>query len=179
MRPPRALAGALLLGWLALGLAGCSLVEPQGPKVPPPPHAQGQALYEDAVAALQAGKHATAQAWFQSLAHSTPDPALARRARYGAAAAAQAGAALELWRAWQREAPPSLPAEDPRLLAPALANLEACLTARPAPAPKADNGETQARLARLNEENQRLKKQLADLEALHKELLERKNRLGR
>ena len=183
-----ALALIMLLGLLP-SLPGCSLLEPPAPApgTPAPPHAQGQALYEDAVAALQAGNYPTAQAWFQGLAQSSPDPGLKRRARYGQAAAAlaaartpaQAAAALELWRAWQKDMPPALPSEDPRLLTPALQGLEACLAARPAPAAKADNGELQARLARLSEENQRLKKQLGDLEALHKELLERKSRLGR
>jgi hypothetical protein len=184
-----ALLLALLLG-LALGLTGCSLLEspPPPPETPAPPHAQGQALYEDAVAALMAGDAAKAMAWFGGLAQSTPDAGLKRRARYGQAASAlaaartpqQAAAAQELWRAWQKESPPSLTQEDPRLLSPALQGLAACLAARPA-APEAggESRETQGRLARLQEENQRLKQQLSDLEALHKELLERKNRLGR
>jgi hypothetical protein len=185
---------ALLLGLalgLSLSLAGCSLLEeppPSSPAAPLPPPAQGQALYEDAVAALMAGDSATAAAWFGSLAQSTPDLGLKRRARYGQAAAAlaaartpqQAGTALALWRAWQKESPPSLTQEDPRLLTPALQGLTACLAARPAAAEGGgDNREIQGRLARLQEENQRLKQQLHDLEALHKELLERKNRLGR
>jgi len=185
---PRALASLALF----LALAGCSLGEPPAPpeappETPAPPHSQGAQLYEDAVAALLASRHTTALAWFSDLANTAGDPALKRRARYGQAAAALAAArtpqtaaqAQDLWRAWQQEAPPVQDQEDPRLLAPALAGLEACLAARPTPEGREGFQQLKQRLAKMQEENQRLKKQLADLEALHKELTERKSRLGR
>lgn len=169
-------------------LAGCSLTqEPAPPAVPAPPRAQGAQLYQEAADALLAGRAETAAAWFASLAQSTPDPLLRRQARFGQAAAAlaaartpaQAAAAQELWRAWQAQAPAAMEQEDPRLLGPALKGLESCLASRPGAQARAEQRELQQRLGRLQEENQRLKKQLADLEALHKELGERKNRLGK
>ncbi|MBI4798407.1 MAG: hypothetical protein HY794_06675 [Desulfarculus sp.] len=183
----------LSLALLGLLLAGCSLMrEPAPPaapaeETPAPARSQGVQLYEDAATALLSGRHATASAWFAGLAQSTTDPLLRRKARFGQAAAAlaaartptQASKALELWRAWQGEAPPLTDQEDPRLLGPALMGLETCLASRPSPQARAEQGELQQRLVRLQEENQRLKKQLADLEALHKELSERKNRLGK
>ncbi|MBI5524130.1 MAG: hypothetical protein HY910_16005 [Desulfarculus sp.] len=178
----------LFLALFGLLLAGCSLMrEPAPPAAPAPPASQGAQLHEDAVAALLAGRAETAAAWFASLAQSTPDPLLTRKARFGQAAAAlaaarspaQAAAAQELWRAWQAEAPPRLDQEDPRLLAPALMGLEACLASRPSPQARAERQQLEGRLNKLQEDNQRLKKQLADLEALHKELSERKNRLGK
>ncbi|MFH1034393.1 MAG: hypothetical protein V1806_07790 [Pseudomonadota bacterium] len=170
---------------LLLGLAGCSLPWPGEPPSPPlASPAQGQALYQEAAEALLAGDLATARAGFDRLVQSAGDVGLQRRARLGQAATAlaaarapgQAAAALDMWRAWLAEPSPGLTSEDLRLLTPALNGLEACLAAGPTPRARQDYRESQAR---LEQENQRLKKQLGDLEALHKELLERRNRLGR
>lgn len=181
MKTPR----CLLLVGLALLLSACAPLS-SPPPGPPPSAAQGEALYQEAAAALLAGRHAQARAGFQGLAASPAcPPELARRARYGLAATALAAArtpqeaaqALDLWRAWVREAPPAALREDPRLLGPLVEGLGSCLAAGALATPgdkrlREDN-------ARLQDENARLRRQLADLETLHQEMNQRKNRLGR
>ncbi|MFZ5587904.1 MAG: hypothetical protein ACOZHQ_18465 [Thermodesulfobacteriota bacterium] len=192
MRPLAAISAALAL---ALTLGGCAAPPPA--KAPPPLGPAGQALegqagaagalrYEDAAQALLAGRAAEAQRQFEALAQAE-DPLLARKARYGAAAAALAGArapaeaqaALARWQAWRGEAPQALTQEDPRLLAPLVEGLAACLAARVSLAGRDELERLKARNAKLGEENAQLKKQLKELEALQRELSERKNRLNR
>ena len=182
------------LAWalLPLLLAGCQALGPPAGQPPSPPPSvadlpgAGTRLHAQAVEALLTGRAEQARAGFEALA-AGDDPALARRARYGAAAAALAAArtpaqaqrALDGWRAWREAAPTDWSPEDPRLLTPAREGLAACLAAR---APAADRQEAerlQERTRRLQEENARLKRQLTELEELQRELSQRKHRLNR
>lgn len=143
-------------------------------------------LYEDAVDALLAGRAAEALRQFETLAQGQ-DPLQARKARYGATAAAlaaartpaEAQAALNRWQAWRQEDPQALMPEDPRLLAPLVDGLAACLAARASLTNRDELERLKARHAKLAEENAQLKKQLKELENLQRELSERKNRLNR
>lgn len=187
---------SIILALVAGLLAGCSLTQPQpqGEAIPPslaggpPPVAADQdRAYQEAVNALQAGRAAEAQARFARLATVADNPALARQARYGQAAAALAGArnagearqALELWRAWRETAPARLDREDPRLLAPLVEGLGACLAAQGGAAGREETERLNQRVKRLQDENALLKRQLAELEELQRELSQRKNRLNR
>lgn len=191
----RSIASRLIALGLAALCAGCAAPPPPSTQ---PPEVSGRALdaegtgartmlpYEDAVEALLAGRAAEAQARFEVLARSE-DPLLARKARYGAAAAALAGArtpaeaqaALARWQAWRKEAPQAQAQEDPRLLAPLVDGLAACVAARTGLANRDELERLKTKNAKLSEENAQLRKQLKDLESLQRELSERKNRLNR
>ncbi|MFH1060210.1 MAG: hypothetical protein V1797_16230, partial [Pseudomonadota bacterium] len=92
---------------------------------------------------------------------------------------AEAQAALARWRAWRQEAPPALGQEDPRLLAPLVEGLAACIAAREGQASRDELERLKAKNAKLGAENAQLKQQLQELEALQRELSQRKNRLNR
>jgi|GEM_PF-4273680 len=188
----------LLLVILALVpglLAGCSLTQPSpGEAVPPslvsgpPPVPADQAhAHQEAVAALQAGRAAEAQARFARLAAVADNPTLARQARYGQAVAALVGArtpgearqALELWSTWRDAASARLGQEDPRLLTPLAEGLAACLAAQGGANGREESERLNQRVKRLQDENALLKRQLAELEELQRELSQRKNRLNR
>lgn len=189
MKPWPALA-VMALALLCTGCAGTG--QPAAPGVPgraletSVPPAAGLRLYEDASAALLAGRPAEAARLFAALAQGE-DPVLARQARYGQAAAALAGArtpaeaqaALARWQAWRREAPPAPASEDPRLLAPLVEGLGACIAARDGQAGREEMERLKAKNAKLGAENAQLKQQLQELEALQRELSQRKNRLNR
>lgn len=81
-----------------------------------------------------------------------------------------------------REPGPAAPAAQPAPPAPPPPAQPPTAVSPPAATPAQHPGSCQAvqeRLNKLQEENKRLRRQLADLEALHKELGERKNRLGK
>lgn len=177
-------------------LAGCSLTQPApGGQTPPPGLAAGpptplvepERAYQEAVSALQAGRAAEAQARFTRLAAVADHPGLARKARYGLAVSALVGArnasdarqALELWKAWRDSAPARLDQEDPRLLAPLVEGLGACLTAQGGAVGREETERLNQRVKKLQDENALLKRQLAELEELQRELSQRKNRLNR
>lgn len=177
-------------------LTGCSLTQPQpqGEAIPPglaggppPALADQDRAHQEAMSALQAGRFAEAQARFARLATVADNPALARQARYGQAAAALAGArtpgearqALELWRAWREAAPTRLGQEDPRLLTPLVEGLAACLAAQGGANGREETERLNQRVKKLQDDNALLKRQLAELEELQRELSQRKNRLNR
>ncbi len=114
---------------LALVLAGCTQMK-NGvfPKKDVSAVPAAKDIFQSAMQAFQAAEYDTARKEFQTVLDSATDPVIARKARFGVACSAMAGAtneaelkqAQQLFEEWALKAPSELKSEDPRLLYPVL-----------------------------------------------------------
>jgi len=145
---------------------------------------------KDAVTAFRAQDYATAHDLFERLSHEAQDRALRRQALFGLACVRLVQAqspeemkrALNTWSIWEEQSPPMVSCEDPRLLTPVLQRLVALMekpvrvigrTAKPPAAP----AEWAKTVEEKDREIQELKERLRALEAIHRELEEKKRGL--
>jgi len=146
--------------------------------------------FQDALTAFRAQDYATAHDLFERLSHEAQDRALRRQALFGLAcvrlvqaqSAEEMKRALNTWSIWEEQSPSMIASEDPRLLTPVLQRLAALMekpvrvigrTAKPPAAPT----EWAKTVEEKDREIQELKERLRALEAIHRELEEKRRGL--
>jgi len=176
-----------LMAWLVICLvmAGCSqvgnglFVKKDIPVVP-----NGREVFQPALRAFQDAEFSQARKHYEAVLDSAADPLVIRKARYGAACSALAGAsneaelkeAQQLFEKWALEAPGHLQSEDPRLLYPVLKDyyLQSTNTVLEL---KKDCRRLQDRSKALRKEKEALKAEKARLEEANAGLVEENSRL--
>lgn len=156
------------------------------------------ARLQDAVTAFRARDYATAHDLFERLSHEAEDRALRRQALYGLACVRLVRAqsseemrrALNTWSVWEEQSPVQLSIEDPRLLSPLLQRLPALLEkparapvrqTKTAPPPSPPSAASEVEWSKVVEEKDReiqeLRDRLRALEAIYKEVEEKRRGL--
>lgn len=148
----------------------------------------------DAVTAFREQDYATAHDLFEHVSHEAEDRALRRQALYGLACVRLVQArsteemrrALNTWSIWEEQSPFQFAVEDPRLLSPLLERLPALLE-KPArvsgrqtktpPPPASSQTEWSKVVEEKDREIQELRDRLRALEAIHRELEEKRRGL--
>ncbi len=149
---------------------------------------------QDAMTALRAQEYATAHDLFEHLSHEAEDRAVRRQALYGLACVRlvqaqspeEARRALNVWSIWEEQSLAQFTMEDPRLLSPLLQRLPVLLEkplrspvrrdkqATPTPSPQTDWSKL---VEEKDREIQELRDRLRALEAIHREMEEKRRGL--
>lgn len=193
---PLALALILSLGLLLTG-ASCTpkksaeiTLEPVAQVVADPESLDVNTAYAEGLQAFWAGDYKSAAVLFDSLVRRQDDQTLRSKALFSLACARLAGAenpedlkaAREIWLEWEKGASGTPPQADPRMLTPFVRRAkffavpkEQAAGVKPQ-APKQASGEQELlrRLQEKDKEVQHLQKQIKALEAIHREIQEKK-----
>jgi len=154
--------------------------------------------FESAMQAFEAGRYSDAEDAFKAVLESSPDGLVQRKAKYGMACSALAGAqddielkrALQLWEKWALNVPEYLKNEDPRLLYPVLKDYYLQFSSQvkklkqQCDALQKEKAKWEKRcqklctqISQMEEENQSLKDKIEALEKLRQDLLNRRKKL--
>jgi TolA-binding protein len=154
--------------------------------------------FEPAMQAFEAGRYAEAEDAFKAVLESSSDGLTQRKAKYGMACSALAGAqddielkqALQLWEKWALNVPEYLKNEDPRLLYPVLKDYylqfssqvkklkqECDVLQKEKSQWEKKRQKLTSRLNQMEEENQSLQEKIEALEKLRQDLLNRRKKL--
>lgn len=193
---PLALALVLSFGLLVTG-AACTpkksaeiTLEPVAQVVADPESLDVNTAYAEGLQAFWAGDYKNAALLFDSLVRRQDDQTLRSKALFSLACARLAGAdnpddlkaAREIWLEWEKGASGTPPQADPRMLTPFVRRAkffalpkEQAAGVKPQ-APKSASGEQELlrRLQEKDKEVQHLQKQIKALEAIHREIQEKK-----
>jgi len=194
----RWLAAAALAAALGLTAVGCT--PKQAPQAVPEPSLQAvpsaetlaaldvDTAYSEGLQAFWNGNYRASAALFETMVRRVDDQSIRSKALFGLACARLAGAenaedfkaARGIWQEWELASGGAMGQADPRMLTPFLMNAKLFAPARepkqPAPAVKASSGEQELsrRLQEKEKEVLLLQKQIKALEAIHREIQEKK-----
>ncbi|WP_243313010.1 hypothetical protein [Fundidesulfovibrio agrisoli] len=194
----RWLAAAALAAALGMAATGCTpkqvpqpAPEPSLQAVPSPETLESldaETAYTEGLQAFWSGNYRASAALFDAMARRVEDQAMRSKALFGLACARLAGAenaedfkaARAVWQEWEHSSGGNVDQADPRMLTPFLMNAKLFAPQRepkqPAPAAKASVGEQELsrRLQEKEKEVLLLQKQIKALEAIHREIQEKK-----
>lgn len=194
----RWLAYAVLAAALGMAATGCTPKQVQQPApepslqaVPSPETLETldvDTAYSEGLQAFWNGNYRASAALFDAMARRVDDQAVRSKALFGLACARLAGAenaedikaARAVWQEWEHSSGGNVGQADPRMLTPFLMNAKLFAPQRepkqPAPAAKASSGEQELakRLQEKEKEVLLLQKQIKALEAIHREIQEKK-----